>query len=162
MKTLILMRHAKSSWEYNVSDRERPLKKRGFNDAKLVSEAFKKENITIDYVFSSPAKRAFTTCAIFMNQLNITEQKLQVSEALYDFGAESVVSFIKTIDNSFSTVLFFGHNYAFTSIVNLFGDKYIDNLPTSGLVAINFEVDSWEYVKHGQTIKVIFPRDFKH
>ena len=161
MKKVILVRHAKSSWEFNVSDRERPLKKRGINDAELVSLNFMKHSVNIDFVYTSPAKRAYSTCEIFTKNLDFPSNKIKGAEALYDFGGDGVVSFIKTLGNQLNTVMIFGHNHAFTSIVNLYGDRYIDNLPTSGLVLIAFDVRSWADVKHGQTKLVILPRDLK-
>jgi len=161
MKQLILVRHAKSSWKYNVSDRERPLKKRGITDAHLVSKAFKNEQIAIDFVYSSPANRAQSTCKIFTENLDIPEEKIQILDKLYDFGGQDVMACIKSFDNALHTVMIFGHNHAFTSIAHLYGDRYIDNLPTSGLVLIAFNVDAWEYAKYGQTKLVLFPRDFR-
>ncbi len=80
---------------------------------------------------------------------------------MYDFSGQSVIDFITKIDNSYEKVMIFGHNHAFTSICNIFGDKFIDNLPTSGLVHINFEVTSWQSIKKGTTKLTIFPRDLK-
>ena len=82
MKTLTLIRHAKSSWEFDVSDKERPLKIRGFNDADLVSNAFKEKLLIPDIVFSSPANRALSTCKIFLKNLNISTEKLQIEDDL--------------------------------------------------------------------------------
>lgn len=161
MKKLIFVRHAKSSWEYDVTDRKRPLKKRGYNDAKLVSTALAKYQIKIDKIYSSPAKRAFTTCEIFSKNLNKALNDIEIKEDLYDFGGQNVQHFIGTLDDDYETVLLFGHNHAFTSLVNLYGDKYIDNLPTSGAVVIEFEALSWQYIKLGQTKLILFPRDFK-
>jgi phosphohistidine phosphatase len=70
MKTITLVRHAKSSWEYDVNDKERPLKKRGFKDANLVSMAFKKRGLEMDWVFSSPANRALSTCMILEENMS--------------------------------------------------------------------------------------------
>lgn len=161
MKTLTLIRHAKSSWEYDVNDRERPLKKRGFNDAELVSMSFKNKFIAPSVVFSSPANRALSTCKIFMKNLDIDTHTLNVKEELYDFGGESVINFLKKIDQDYDNVMIFGHNHAFTSICNIFGDAFIDNLPTSGLVVIEFDVDSWSNINTGITKLMIFPRDLK-
>lgn len=161
MKTLILIRHAKSSWEYDVDDHERPLKKRGFKDAKLVSKAFKKRLISTKNIFSSTANRAFTTCKIFMETLEIDQNEVVQVNDLYDFGGNKVINFLKSLDEDYKTVMIFGHNHAFTSICNIFGDVYIDNLPTSGLVVIDFEVDSWSDISKGSTRFTIFPRDLK-
>lgn len=161
MKTLILVRHAKSSWEFDVNDKERPLKKRGFNDAHLVSNAFKDRDLTPDIVFSSPANRALSTCNIFLKNLEVSTEKLSVIEDLYDFGGESVINFLKNLSENYKNVMIFGHNHAFTSICNIFGDTFIDNLPTSGLVVIDFDVDSWPTIGNGTTRFTIFPRDLK-
>ena len=161
MKTLILVRHAKSSWEFNVDDKDRPLKKRGNNDADLVSIAFKNRGLVIDKVFSSPANRALSTCKIFINNLNISNKNLIVEDDLYDFGGEQVIHFLKKLDEHYQNVMIFGHNHAFTSICNIFGNTFIDNLPTSGLVVIDFDVNSWIDINKGSTRFTIFPRDLK-
>ncbi|MCD2258680.1 SixA phosphatase family protein [Psychroserpens luteolus] len=161
MKTIILVRHAKSSWEYDVSDQERPLKKRGINDASLVANAFTERLLVPDIVYSSPANRALSTCKIFMKILKIETDLLKIHADLYDFGGENVINFIKKLDEDYQKVMIFGHNHAFTSICNIFGDKFIDNLPTSGLVVIDFDVNSWSEISHGTTRFMILPRDLK-
>ncbi|MBR9845701.1 MAG: histidine phosphatase family protein [Algicola sp.] len=161
MRQLVLIRHAKSSWKYDVTDAERPLKKRGLRDAALVSKSFKKEGFLPDIIFSSHANRALSTCKIFVENLHLDEKMIHITEELYDFGGQNVMNFIKNIDNSYEKVMIFGHNHAFTSICNIFGDQFIDNLPTSGLVVINFDVTSWQDVKKGITKLTIFPRDLK-
>jgi phosphohistidine phosphatase len=162
MKKIILVRHGKSSWEHDVNDKERPLKQRGINDARLVVESFQNHHIKLDKIFSSPAKRASSTCNIFMNYLQIPPEKLNIEEELYDFSGQNVINFIKKLDDSYNTIMIFGHNNAFTSIANIFGDKFIDNLPTSGLVFISFEVNTWRAIVEGKTELTIFPRDLKH
>ncbi len=161
MRQLVLIRHAKSSWEHDVNDAERPLKTRGFKDAALVSKSFKNTSFTPEIIFSSPANRALSTCKIFMKTLDFDDSILNIEDELYDFSGQSVIDFITKIDNSYEKVMIFGHNHAFTSICNIFGDKFIDNLPTSGLVHINFEVTSWQSIKKGTTKLTIFPRDLK-
>lgn len=161
MKQLVLIRHAKSSWKYDVSDAERPLKERGLRDADLVSKSFKKTNFSPEIIFSSPAKRALSTCRIFMKNLKYEEKNLHIKEELYDFGGHSVINFLANLNDCYKKVMIFGHNHAFTSICNIFGDQFIDNLPTSGLVKIDFDVDSWESIQKGETKLKIFPRDLK-
>ncbi|WP_040279004.1 SixA phosphatase family protein [Psychroserpens damuponensis] len=161
MKTIILVRHAKSSWKHQVSDRDRPLKKRGNTDASLVSNVFKTKNLQLDGVYSSPANRALLTCKIFMDNLNYDHTKLSIKEDLYDFGGEQVIDFLRSLNENYQNVMIFGHNHAFTSICNIFGNSYIDNLPTSGLVVIDFDVKSWIDINKGNTRFTIFPRDLK-
>jgi phosphohistidine phosphatase len=161
MKTLTLIRHAKSSWEHPLDDRERPLKRRGFKDAELVSKTFLEKGLIPDIIFSSPANRALSTCKIFISNLNLNDKTLRIEEDLYDFGGESVIQFLKKIPQDYENVMIFGHNHAFTSICNIFGDEFISNLPTSGLVVIDFDVTSWSEIAHGTTRFTIFPRDLK-
>lgn len=161
MKKLILVRHGKSSWQHNVADENRPLKKRGNTDARLVADAFLTKNITLDAIYSSTANRAFSTCEIFMKILGVKTAEVTVLDKLYDFEGSEVIDFIKSLDDRYDTVMIFGHNNAFTSICNIFGDVFIDNLPTSGLVAMDFEVNSWGDIKNGKTSLTMFPRDFK-
>ncbi|TXD84738.1 histidine phosphatase family protein [Subsaximicrobium wynnwilliamsii] len=161
MKKIILVRHGKSSWEHDVTDKERPLKKRGITDAHLVSEAFLTKKVSLDAIYSSAANRAFSTCEIFVKVFNREVASVTVLDKLYDFEGQIVIDFMKSLDDRYNNVMIFGHNNAFTSICNIFGDVYIDNLPTSGLVAIDFDVNSWVDIKKGKTSLTIFPRDFK-
>ena len=162
MKTLVIVRHAKSSWEFDVGDKERPLKKRGITDANLVSNQFITSKFNPDLICSSPANRALSTCKIFLKNLKIDEHILEISDDLYDFGGQNVMSFVRKLNNKVENVILFGHNHAFTAIANTFGDQYIDNLPTSGLVKMRFDIESWKDIVKGQTELVIFPRHLKH
>jgi phosphohistidine phosphatase len=161
MKILIIVRHAKSSWKYDVSDIDRPLKSVGITDATLVSNKFNIGDYNPEAIFSSPANRAFETCKIFIANMGYSYKNLQISDQLYDFGGNKVVNFIKSLDNNYKSVMIFGHNQALTAIVNAYGDKDIDNLPTSGLVIIKFEIDSWKDIENGKTELIIFPRHLK-
>ncbi len=161
MKQLVLVRHGKSSWEYGVSDRDRPLSERGINDALLVSQHFADKGEPIEGICSSPANRALHTCMIFMRQLSYDFRLLTISEQLYDFSGESVLLQLRQLPESQKTVLFFGHNHAFTHIANALGSTYIDNVPTSGLVQLKFDVDSWSAVEKGTTIQTIFPKHIR-
>ena len=161
MKSIILVRHGKSSWEFDVSDALRPLKNRGINDAKLVANQFVRDNELPDFIYSSPAVRAFSTCKIFLAVFGLSEDSVNVKDELYDFGGENVVRFIKRLPNNYNTVMLFGHNHAFTSIANIFGDKFIDNLPTSGLIKLNFDISDWKDFKKGTTEFIIIPKGLK-
>lgn len=162
MKTLILLRHGKSSWEYSVSDKDRPLLQRGIFDAISVADSFNEQGVTIDAVFSSPANRALHTATIFLRQLYVPLEKLEVKEELYDFTGDLVFKFVKKLHNHLNTVVVFGHNHAFTHLSNALGDKFIENVPTSGLVQLEFDVDSWAGIEKGTTKQTIFPKQLKN
>ena len=159
MKTLILVRHGKSSWEYTVDDKDRPLKQRGVNDGHLVAKTFKKKEISIDAIFSSPANRALHTSMIFTRNLNFPFAKFKVTNELYDFSGERIKKFVRNLDDTLNTIMIFGHNEAFTNVANSFGNSYIDNVPTTGLVQLNFEVTEWASIQKGVTTYTIFPKD---
>ena len=161
MKTIIFVRHGKSSWDYRVDDKDRPLKERGINDAHLVANQLKRMGLTIDCCFSSPANRALHTCMIFLRNLHFDFTRFQVSHQLYDFSGESVLNFLKSLNDDYSTVMIFGHNYAFTSLVNMLGDEYIDNVPTSGMAILEMNAEYWQDLKKGTTKQITFPKELR-
>ncbi len=161
MKKLILVRHAKSSWEHNVIDHERPLNNRGFKDAGLVSANFKDSRYDVDVILSSDAVRAKTTANIFVSNLDIDASMVRLNHDLYDFSGYNLIETIKSTDDVTDTLMIFGHNHAITAFVNTYGDRYIENVPTSGVVVIEFDITGWNKLKQGKTIQTLFPRDLK-
>ena len=161
MKNLILVRHGKSSWEYSVNDKDRPLLQRGINDGHLVVESFKQKDVNVDAIFASPATRAMHTCLIFLRQLHFPYGQFEITNELYDFSGDDVLQFVKNLDDSLKTVMIFGHNHAFTHLANALGNKYIDNVPTSGLVHLTFDTNNWKSIERGATINAIFPKHLK-
>lgn len=161
MKTLILVRHGKSSWEYSVSDKDRPLLERGINDVLLVSNKFHEQALQIDSIFSSPANRALHTAMIFCRQTYFPLNRFSVSERLYDFSGDEVLQFVKELPNDLNSVMIFGHNHAFTHIANSLGNTYIENVPTSGLVQLEFDVQDWQSMSKGGTKQTIFPKQLR-
>ena len=125
MKELCIIRHAKSAWEYEVSDKDRPLKERGINDAYLVSGHVKNKIEVPDLVLSSHANRALQTATIFMKNMGIPFNRLHVNEELYDFDGRQLTNVIKECDPSVDRLMIFGHNYALTSFSNTFGIKIL-------------------------------------
>ncbi|WP_019038220.1 SixA phosphatase family protein [Psychroflexus tropicus] len=158
MKRLIFVRHGKSSWDYDVIDFDRPLKKRAYNDADHVISAFKAHLTFEVMVFSSPAQRAKTTAELFKNGLEISDQRFEIVSELYTFNSDEVLNFIKNLNNEFENVMIFGHNPAYTFLVNMLGSLPIDNLPTTGLVSIEFNVDNWKVLEKGKTHLYLFPK----
>lgn len=161
MKEVILVRHGKSSRDYQgVVDMDRPLTERGISDAALVAMYFAKQSRNPQLVCSSPANRALHTAMIFMDKMGIDPSRVNISKELYNFSPEPVVRFIRNLDQSFNSVMIFGHNPTFTSIANIFGNKPIDNLPTAGAVILKFEVSDWHQINKGLTEIIVFPKLF--
>ena len=161
MKKLLLMRHGKSSWEYDVSDQDRPLQQRGISDAHLVGAELATKNLNIDKVYSSPANRSLHTAMICLRELDYPLKDSSIVSDLYDFSGDKVIDFIRKTDSKLDCILLFGHNHAFTYIANAMGDKHIDNVPTSGFVQIQFKESSWSEITQGSTIQTIFPKQLK-
>lgn len=161
MKNLILIRHAKSSWDFLCQDFDRTLEQRGIDDAHLVATDCKKCVPNHFVIHSSSAKRARETAKIFAKALLYPQESIVFNDNLYTFDENKLEKVIKSIRNDFDTVILFGHNDAITNFVNKFGDMYIDNVPTSGLVWLQFNSDSWETMNKGKTIKTIFPKKLK-
>ncbi|WP_420574249.1 SixA phosphatase family protein [Kordia sp.] len=161
MKTLIIVRHAKSSWEYPVDDKDRTLKLRGIKDAHLVANHIADKINTPDIIYSSIANRALHTCAIFTRCLQYPFDKVVIKEDMYDFGGSGLVNVVKSCDNEVDTLMVFGHNHAITAVVNTYGSQFFDNVPTSGTVVIQFDTDSWKTISEGSTILKVFPKDLK-
>lgn len=161
MKTIIFVRHGKSSWEYSVDDKDRPLKQRGIDDAHKVALELKRTNNVIDACFSSPANRALHTASIFLRMLSVNFEQFMVQDALYDFSGESVLHFLKSLNDELSSIMIFGHNHALTALVNMLGDTYLENLPTSGVAIVEFNFNHWSDLKDGKTKQIIIPKELR-
>lgn len=161
MRTLILIRHAKSSWEYDVIDHERPLNDRGLSDAQSVSKALSAHHLKVDLILSSNSVRTTSTSQIFISNLNLQAIKTEYMYDLYDFAGYNLTQVIKDCPNEVNTLMVFGHNHAITAFVNTYGSKHIDNVPTCGVVIIEFNMASWQDLNKGKTVTALFPRDLR-
>ena len=161
MKKLILIRHAKSSWKHNVTDLERPLSNRGYNDANLMSGILNNFSIDIDAIFSSNSKRTLDTAEIFLKNLtNCKDIKIIINPDLYDFYGDKVELFIKKLNNKLNTVMIFTHNNSCNNLFFKYGEIVSTHVPTSGILIFEFDVSLWSSIKSGNC-KFFFPKNFK-
>ena len=150
MKTLFLMRHAKSSWKDNsLDDIERPLNARGEKDAPKMAEILKKKNVEVEAVFTSPALRAAETAKIIWRGLNLSEDKFVTKEEIYAAGVKELLQVVKNFPAKFNSIIMFGHNPGLTNLQNVLTEKYIDNIPTAGVVKIVFDINQWKEIEAG-------------
>jgi len=161
MKNLILIRHAKSSWDAPLADKDRPLSKRGINDAHLVANSADEHLPKSFIVWSSTAQRAKNTAYIFAESLSIPIETIVFKDDLYTFDEDKLETAIKSCDNQFDNLILFGHNGAITNFVNTFGNEAMDNVPTAGFVSLSFDQDDWKSIRKGKIKKVLFPRELK-
>lgn len=161
MKQLLLIRHAKSSWDAPLHDFDRPLTGKGIQDAHLVSTHINLHIPKTFLVWSSAAKRAAETAIIFAQNLSFPIESIIFKDDLYTFDDRKLEQIIKSCPNDCDHLIVFGHNEAITNFVNKFGNVFIDNVSTSGFVKIDFDSNSWNNIEKGITQKVVFPRDLK-
>jgi len=161
MKNLILIRHAKSSWDGPVNDKDRRISNVGMKDAHLISSNTLKYLPNKFVILSSTAKRAIETATIFAQNWMCPFESIIFMENLYTFDENQLEQTIKSSNNDYENVILFGHNAAITNFVNKFGDIFIENVPTSGLVWIKFDCLEWKLLKKGKIQKVVFPIDLK-
>lgn len=161
MKRLILVRHGKSSWKYDLPDDRRPLKKRAYKDAALVINGVKGVLDRTPVLWSSPAVRALDSARIFKEELEIPDDKFKVKEELYTFDDYKLEEIIRSCSNKIDQLMIFGHNPAITETVNTLGDTYFDNVPTTGLCVLDFENDSWQEIEKGKTLVYLFPKNLR-
>ena len=143
MKTITFLRHSKSSWDYDVSDVNRPLNEFGIKKIKKVSNLSIDTFNQVEIFFSSPANRAIHTCIILANSLEIDLKKISIRKELYTFDMFEVFNFIKQINDKYSNIVLVGHNPAYTEISNYFSENKILNLPTARWFCLKFDTDSW-------------------
>lgn len=161
MKKLILVRHGKSSWEHNVQDPERPLKKRAFKDAALVLSAFKSTMGKPNMIWTSFATRALESAKIFREELEVEDKNFIVKEDLYTFSSEKLKGIIESCDDGMEELMIFGHNPAITETVNQLGNIYFENIPTTGLTIIEFDTHTWKKLEKGKTLVYLFPKNLR-
>lgn len=162
MKTLYIVRHAKSSWSYkSIKDIDRPLKERGINDAHILSKYLAKKIIRPDVFVSSSANRALHTAIIFCDSFKYPLSNLQIKRQLYNFSDAYLAKVVNALDDNFDSAIIFSHDHAINTFVNKFGDKPITHVPTCGVIGIQFKDKHWKNLKKGTTILVDFPKNHR-
>jgi phosphohistidine phosphatase len=148
MKTLFLIRHAKSSWDnILLPDIERPLNERGKYDAPLMAKRLKAKKIEIDAFVSSPAKRAKKTAEIFMHVFDAKEKQLIIVASLYEATTEKYYNAIENLKDKHDTVALFAHNPGITDFINSLECSPVYDMPTCGVYAIKIKTKSWKDFK---------------
>lgn len=145
MKTLYLIRHAKSDWsDSTLSDFARPLNKRGKKNAPFMGELLAKIGIKPDLILSSPAERAKTTALIIADKVGYAEESIQFDEELYGAWIEEIEHVLKQVPDSKENVFLFGHNPGLTEFAAYISGYAIDNIPTCGIFCVKLKEDSWK------------------
>jgi len=165
MKTVFIVRHAKSSWDKpGLNDHERPLLQKGINRTKLISDYLSRQNMLPDIIFSSTAIRAYETSKLIADAIGCPAGNIRTDRRLYlEGGTAHIFAVISEVSQNIDSIMIVGHNPTLTLFVNEFLDNEIDWLPTSGLVSISFETDDWKKIELSKptTNFVISPKSLK-
>jgi phosphohistidine phosphatase len=145
MKTVILVRHAKSSWDDPAMvDFERPLNERGKKDAPAMAKRVKEKQFKIDDFISSPAKRARKTAKLFAEVFKHSEEKIIYKSELYHADPATYYTVIEQADNNSESIAIFSHNPGITYFVNELTEVKIDEVPTCGVFALSADCTKWK------------------
>jgi len=154
-KQLLLVRHAKSDWgNLNLKDFDRPLNKRGKENAPEMAERLLKRGFKFDLIISSPAKRALSTAKYFAEAYHTEEIVLEPQ--IYEASTRTLLNVINNINDSAETVILFGHNNGLTDFANELSNGSIYNIPTAGMVLLSFSFDSWKMISQGTGDMIFF------
>jgi phosphohistidine phosphatase len=157
MKTLYLARHAKSSWETaGVADADRPVTPKGIKRTNRVVEYLKKRETIADLVVSSPAVRALETAKIVAAGLGYPEDRIRIDRRIYEGHYDRILDLIYETPDTVNVLMVFGHNPTITQVANLFLHPGIEIMPTTGVVCITFDTDSWEQIPVASAISEFF------
>ena len=157
MKTLTLVRHAKSSWkDTSLADRERPLNRRGQHDAPEMGRRIARAGIRPSLIVSSPAVRAWTTAKIVAKEIGYPLEFLQREDGLYLGSVNDILDVIVAQDTGFNNLMMFGHNPGFTDFANYLVPGITNNVPTAGVLCVNIDQDDWNLFERPETELVVY------
>jgi len=144
MKTLLIIRHAKSSWEQSIlNDMDRPLNDRGKRDAPAMAQRLIRSGVLIDAFVSSPAKRARSTAEFFIREYGRPEKDILFIPELYHAQVQTFKEVVSRLNDKYDSAALFSHNPGITAFVNTLTSVRVDNMPTCGIFVVTCPVDKW-------------------
>jgi len=163
MKTLLLMRHAKSSWkDSEIPDFDRPLNKRGEKDAPRMGKVLKKERLRPDLILSSPAVRAKETTKAVVEKLEYDEH-VEYLDSLYLGEPENYFQALLDLSDEVDRVLMVGHNPGLETVLQILSGK-VESLPTGAIAYLQLPIRSWKALNssiEAHLVEVWRPKDLK-
>ena len=161
MKTLLVMRHAKSSWDENeIPDHDRPLNKRGKKDAPLMGSVLKQQGLLPDLILSSTAKRARATIEL-LSEGSSYNADVQWVESLYAAEPQAYIEALRQVPDEMGLVMVVGHNPGLEELVAMLTDEWA-SLPTAALAEIALNIQHWSelsYEPQGKLVNVWRPKE---
>lgn len=163
MRTLTLIRHAKSSWKDNtLSDFNRPLNKRGQQNAPMMGRLLHDMGASFELIVSSPALRAITTARLIAEQLGYPQDALIQDTGLYAATTSGLLKVVHELPDETLAVALVGHNPGLTDFCNYLCGDSVENLPTCAVASITFDTDTWQAVHRdtGRLTRYEYPRKY--
>ena len=153
MKRLLIMRHAKSSWkETDVTDHERPLKKRGKDDAHRMGKLLRSKKIVPEMIISSTAQRSRETAELLAESMKFKEAIIY-SDALYMAEPSDILAEIAHHATKQKTVMVIGHNPGSEALLQILTGK-VESLPTASIAYVTAKIDNWKDIKKSDSLKL--------
>ncbi len=144
-RELILIRHIKSAWgDLSLPDFERPIKKSRATDAEKMAKTLSNLGLKPDLILCSPAKRTKQTVECFCTGLTYDYNRIQFDQRLYESSAQDYLSVIRETSAAIETLVVVGHNPSITDFANLFARPRIEEVPTTGVIWLEFDSADWE------------------
>jgi phosphohistidine phosphatase len=161
MKTLLILRHAKSSWNNSqLSDYERPLNSRGKQDAPRVGQLLRDEELVPDLIITSSAERALKTAEAVADASGF-ENEIKYTRHLYHAAPEQYIEVLQEVGGDYERVMVVGHNPGIEYLVELLTDVG-ERMPTAALAQVDLPIEQWaeldEEVK-GKLVNVWRPKE---
>lgn len=141
------MRHAKSDWSnIELKDFDRPLNVRGERVAPKMGRELLVRDVKPSYICSSPALRTRQTVAYVCEGIVFNEEEVVFKEEIYEASTGALLRVINAFDDDHNSVMLVGHNPSISYIAEYLTDEVLNNIPTCGVLKINFEIESWQHV----------------
>ncbi len=156
MKLVTAVRHAKSDWGAGLPDFDRPLNHRGLRNAPQMGQRLLKRSVRPDIWITSPANRAETTAHLIANQMGYAVEDIIVRDELYGAGTTQILEVLSEVPNHCEHAMFFCHNPGITDFVNRIANARIANIPTCGVVELEFQIDEWSDITRTRGVKKNF------
>jgi phosphohistidine phosphatase len=154
MKTLFLVRHAKSSWDDpKLADEDRPLNARGKRDAPKIGKRLAKRDVKLDLILSSPANRAITTAQLLADKLDFKLKKIVVDDRLYPGAVSALLRVVRNLGNQLNRVMLVGHHPALSELAHRLSSD-ITHMPTCAVAQFTFKAKSWRDVSKATLVTV--------
>lgn len=153
MKTVYIVRHAKSSWDYpQLEDHERPIIPKGLKRTKRIIEYLRENNVKVDVLCASHAVRSLETARMLAPVVGVAVGDVVIEPQIYHGGTNALSHLIYSLPDDLNSVMIVGHNPAVTDFANEYTDEYIDWLTTSAMVALRFDCEEWHNIDQAKVI----------